>query len=304
MISENIKFLRKQSGMTQKDLAQKLYVTSQAVSRWELGEVEPSITTIGEIANIFNVSVDEIVFGPNKSRGDLVVEDSNDLQNINIDKNTNILAIDNQESCLENSNIDKMPVLAVCEKCNKPIYNSNDIVRFKNYLSSGVEKVIYCQECYNKMQEDNKEKRKNYGIAQRKKSFIWGSVIGGSVLAIFLISTIMTNANAIDILFSILIGILAFTFTSCMFLKNNIVCDAFLRIVSWGFVKFPGIIFSFSLDGLIFLIGMKILFLILGFLLAVICTIFAFFVCFHLSLFVYPFAIVKSIKRPEETELI
>ena len=61
MIGDNIKKFRQSSNMIQKDLADKLFVTAQAVSRWENGEVEPSITTLTDMAKIFNVSVDELV---------------------------------------------------------------------------------------------------------------------------------------------------------------------------------------------------------------------------------------------------
>ena len=68
MISKNIKALRMQKGLTQKELADLLHVTSQAVSRWEKGEVEPSIDTISEMANIFEVTTDEIIGGPDKNQ--------------------------------------------------------------------------------------------------------------------------------------------------------------------------------------------------------------------------------------------
>ena len=61
MIGANIKRLRVHQGMTQKNLADKLFVSAQAVSRWENDEVEPSISTILEISKIFGVSVDEIL---------------------------------------------------------------------------------------------------------------------------------------------------------------------------------------------------------------------------------------------------
>ena len=66
MISDNIKALRMQKGMTQKTLADMLHVTPQAVSRWENGDVEPSVDTISEIATIFEVTIDEIVNGSDK----------------------------------------------------------------------------------------------------------------------------------------------------------------------------------------------------------------------------------------------
>ncbi|MEG0529417.1 MAG: helix-turn-helix transcriptional regulator, partial [Bacilli bacterium] len=43
MIGDNIRRLRLKNGFTQKELAEKLFVTGQAVSRWENGDVEPSL---------------------------------------------------------------------------------------------------------------------------------------------------------------------------------------------------------------------------------------------------------------------
>ena len=61
MIGDNIRRLRAEKGMTQKEIADRLFVTAQAVSRWENGEVEPSLNTITELAKIFEVSVDELL---------------------------------------------------------------------------------------------------------------------------------------------------------------------------------------------------------------------------------------------------
>ena len=63
MIGNNIKRLRTERNMTQKNLADKLFVSAQAVSRWENNEVEPSIGTITELAKIFGVSIDYLMTG-------------------------------------------------------------------------------------------------------------------------------------------------------------------------------------------------------------------------------------------------
>ena len=60
LIGENIRKYRIERNITQKELAERLYVTAQAVSRWENNEVEPSINTIIMLAEIFEVSVDEL----------------------------------------------------------------------------------------------------------------------------------------------------------------------------------------------------------------------------------------------------
>lgn len=60
---EQIKQLREEKGMTQQSLADKLYVTRQAVSRWECGARYPDLLTAKKIAQVLDVSVDELLSG-------------------------------------------------------------------------------------------------------------------------------------------------------------------------------------------------------------------------------------------------
>jgi len=62
-IGKKIKFLRKRSGMTQKDLAHKLDKDFQAVSRMENGNVNPSSFIVKKIADVLDINVSEI-FSP------------------------------------------------------------------------------------------------------------------------------------------------------------------------------------------------------------------------------------------------
>ena len=62
-ISENISVLRKQAGITQEDLANKLNVSNQAVSKWEAGKCCPDIEILPELAAFFGVSIDELLLG-------------------------------------------------------------------------------------------------------------------------------------------------------------------------------------------------------------------------------------------------
>ncbi len=55
--------LRKEKGMTQVDLADKLNVTNKAVSKWETGEAMPETGLLRPIADIFDVTVDELLRG-------------------------------------------------------------------------------------------------------------------------------------------------------------------------------------------------------------------------------------------------
>lgn len=59
--------LRKASGLTQKQLAEKLCVSDKAVSRWERDECAPDLTLIPVIAEIFGVTADELLRGERKA---------------------------------------------------------------------------------------------------------------------------------------------------------------------------------------------------------------------------------------------
>lgn len=57
-IGSKIATLRKQNMMKQNELAENLYVTHQAVSKWENGKSIPSIEILYELTQLFNVSID------------------------------------------------------------------------------------------------------------------------------------------------------------------------------------------------------------------------------------------------------
>ncbi len=58
--NENFYKLRKQKGLTQEELAEKLQVSRQSISKWENGEVIPDIIKVGKIAEILEVSIDSL----------------------------------------------------------------------------------------------------------------------------------------------------------------------------------------------------------------------------------------------------
>ncbi|EMB76603.1 helix-turn-helix domain-containing protein [Streptococcus mutans] len=56
-----ISSLRKEKGMTQLELAEKMRVTDKAVSKWERDLSFPDINSIPKLAEIFEVSVDDLM---------------------------------------------------------------------------------------------------------------------------------------------------------------------------------------------------------------------------------------------------
>ena len=70
-----ISSLRKESGLSQEELAEKVGVTRQTISKWELEETAPDINQALILSKIFNVSLDELT--------------NNDVSNILVEKVSN-----------------------------------------------------------------------------------------------------------------------------------------------------------------------------------------------------------------------
>lgn len=60
---EQLRRVREEKGMTQQSLAEQLYVTRQAVSRWECGDRYPDLLTTKKISQILEVSLDDLLSG-------------------------------------------------------------------------------------------------------------------------------------------------------------------------------------------------------------------------------------------------
>ena len=74
-IGNKIMELRKKNNLSQEDLAEKVGVARQTISKWELGETSPDLKQSKELSKIFNVSLDELV--------------DNDIKDILIERTSN-----------------------------------------------------------------------------------------------------------------------------------------------------------------------------------------------------------------------
>ena len=129
-------------------------------------------------------------------------------------------------------------------------------------------------------------------MSRRNKSFVCGGVTATALVVL----GIATG----NILPMIIIAATGFTLVSCLILGNNFIGEMIAEIFSWGFVKFPGLIFTLDLDGIIWLITVKLLFWVLGLLIAILFGILAIALGLLISVVVYPFALVKNIRNGEE----
>ena len=154
-IGKNIKQLRINKNLTQKELAEKLNVTYQGISRWENDEVEPSIDTIKQMAEVFECSLDEI-FGtkPIEKPEPQVIE--------------KVIIKESEPKIIEKVvEKESKPVLGVCEKCNKPIFEADGlhrievpvIIRNGRTNHTEIKTSILCTDCNNQRLKEEQEKK-------------------------------------------------------------------------------------------------------------------------------------------------
>ena len=70
-LSDKIIGLRKSNGMSQEDLAEKLNVSRQAISRWESGTAMPDASNILQLSKLFGVTTDYLLNDDYQSDNDL-----------------------------------------------------------------------------------------------------------------------------------------------------------------------------------------------------------------------------------------
>ena len=89
-IGERIYNLRKEKGLSQEQLANKLDVSRQSISKWELGESNPELVNIVELAKVFDVSTDYLL--QNKTNDYVSSDKSNNFDYLTKFKTTMIVS--------------------------------------------------------------------------------------------------------------------------------------------------------------------------------------------------------------------
>lgn len=235
---------RKMANLTQQQVGDALNVSPQAVSKWENDLAQPDLIALKRLAELYNVPVSQLIDAADEQAADAPAPEPA------------------QEPTVTYIEVPQKPVLAVCEDCNKPIYDGNDIVRrTQHHFRSSPTNHVYCSVCAKK--RDREQARRDLSEAQtaKKRAIGWGivfAVIVGVVLGVF------TPVH----FWSILLAACTFCLTSCIFLDESFVGEMWETMISWSFHA-PGVIFTLDLDGIAWLIAVKLLFWIIGALFAI-----------------------------------
>lgn len=286
-IGQKLKSLRVKQGLTQKDLADQLHVTFQTVSKWENDENEPDISTLKELAKLYDCSIDY-----------LLSEDDEEEEKKEETPPVTKTVIVHQNA------------LHVCNKCHKDIPENEIAIDHVCVRMGGRGRSAEYRDDYYHMTclaEINKQRLNAQRMAKeakanksKKLSFGWG--IAAGVVALGLVLGILFGVQytretlnpAIIVLLGVLSSYAIFADVYSI-ISGSFIGDVFFTIASWT-IKFPGLIFSWDLGGFVWLIGMKILFAVLGFLLTASLFMLAVGVSAFLAAICFPFILIHNIR--------
>lgn len=271
-VGESIKIHRNKAGLTQKDLADNLCVSFQTVSKWENNTNEPDLSTLKSMCSIFNCSLDELV----------------DYQ----EPQTKV-----EETIEETAQVEAVEVPDEVVVCEPKIEEKNEIAEIKPTPVETKNSTSDLKLVYEDDDKPVKKKKKAPGanvfkkIVSRddKKPLIWAIVLGVVALVATLVVCIVNYDNVgigWTIGAPILAGYCLAADIYCIF-TDSFVSEVFCGVAGFS-IKFPGLIFTWDLDGFLWLIAMKILFAIIG-----ICVgIATFFLAVGLATFLAVFAFI------------
>ena len=293
---QKLKKLRIEKNLTQKDLADQLHVTFQTVSKWENDTNEPDFSTLKEISKILGCSIEELF-----SESDSVEEPT--AAEV-APAPTQTIVIHQKE-------------LHVCRRCNKDIPEDQLAVehltrseRFgRTHRTVPAGEAYYHKDCLEQVnrerQETARREKEAHASRAKKLSFGWGIAGGVVALTITLVSMLIAGKEvihpALAVLYSILIGYGIFAMLYCI-ISGSYIGEVFIWCASLS-IKFPGLIFTWDLGGIIWLIWMKFLFAVLGFLIGVLALLFAIGLSALLGGVSFPFVLIHNIRTDYEDAL-
>lgn len=297
-LGQKIKKLRIEKELTQKDLADQVHVTFQTISKWENDENEPDVSTLRELAKLFGCSLDfllseeEAIERPRQE----VVENPKKEEAKELEPVSKAIIIHQKE-------------MHVCTRCKKDIPEGDleidhfCVSPYRRGHPAEYRDDYYHKECLKLTKKERAEQARRERIAKgqraNKLSFGWG-IAGGAVALIVTLLVLLLVPECKDVIhpgIAVALSIAAsygiFSMLYCI-ISGSYIGDVFVWCASLS-IKFPGLIFSWDLEGFAWLIVMKILFAILGFIIGVLALMFAVGFSALLGMVSFPFILVHNL---------
>ena len=288
-LGEKISLLRKERGLTQAELGNELGVTYQAVSKWERDESMPDFEMMSKLAKFFGVSITH--FEHNDEEKIPSKDESDEFE----------------EAAVETVTDPTNGILGVCTVCGKYINKDNVGIETPKLVCKTCRDEQIAQNERSRQEDKRRIAAENQALAAsfNKRTVIACIVAGIIAVTVFICSLVgMQQATKeLDLSKGEYIGsavallILLFTWIFQLFFDGAV---RSITLAGMFFIKLPGIIFSADLDGLIFLIVMKVLFFIISAVVFVGAIVVTSLAAMVVSLFTFVPVVIKISRRNED----
>ena len=276
---------RKIAGLTQQQLGEHLNISAQAISKWEKDLSEPALATLRTLAELYKVSVDELL----------------DLNAGFAD--ASVLKDEEEEAEAEAPAGNAPATIGFCKNCGITVNEENlgtkqPVVLCKDCLAE--KERLEKQAAENERREreaaaralklreaSNRQKRRNHRTLALSIASLAAAIFLGIMIAV------MVSGFSGALIPVTVIGLyIVFAFVACLFY------DCFVQevVLDWfdKSLHLPGLIFTFDLDGIIWLIGMKILFWLIGLLFGLVTGVIGVIIGLFCAPFIFPFLMRKE----------
>lgn len=295
-LGQKLSTYRKLAGLTQQQLGDQLSISAQAVSKWENDQTEPDLATMRVLAGIYKVTVDELLDPSSVPHAQIEEESSGETFAAGFSETAAPIGF--CKTCgvtVTEENLGETSPVILCKKCLKEKKEAEKRAAEQAKREAAQRRA--------KTDAERAERRRKY-----KRHLIRSVVVASIVLAIFLalcISSLIDEFTGGTLAFTIIGTYVVFAFVFLLF-YDCVVQDV---VVNWitKSIRWPGLIFSFDLDGILWLIGMKLLFWALGVLFGIVMALIGGSIGLVCAPFVFPFVVVKlrnAFQSGEKCELI
>ena len=303
-LGQKLTFYRKKNALTQQQLGEQINVTAQAVSKWENDQAEPDLQTLRKLSTIYGVSLDTLVSEEGLSDADEALRQELDAESIatiigdsvreQIKENAGPAAIGFCTSCgivVTEENVGATAPKMLCHACK---VEADRIKAENERLEQAAEARRQAEIAAEKRRELH---QRNAISTKRRRRLITSAVFGGIGAAVSCglgISSAISTSSATPVFTALILSLFIFPFISLLFFEGP-VREVFFYCAGAS-IHWPGLIFEFSVDGFVWLIAMKLLFAVLGFLAGLFMFFLGLALGFIIAPFVYPFFLASYLR--------
>ena len=268
--SEKLVKLRKLKGLTQDEFASAIGVSRQAVYKWECGQSYPEVPKLIEMKKLFGISLDDL---------------------LDTGKGTDDVAIGFCKNCgisINEKNLGTKEPVVLCRRCvevNKAQQRREEMKA--KALTERQEKAQRAR----RMAEYNAFKDRQKTIRKKKALSFFIAAIPTLLWLAYVVYTQLEEFNQTWSIVGAVIGYCIFSFVALLFYDGPV--RDLLVYMCTASIKWPGLVYTFDWDGFLWVIAMKALFMIIGFVFGLLCGILGIVLGLLIAPFVFPYKLIK-----------